>query len=245
MRRCRGFDRHGMRGMQGARRSWWLFRRSGAKGRSRRSAASTGSHDSVLLVDTTRTRAGGSACCADEGSRSSVSPTSGTGRSAQELCPDVVVMDVHETARRDSARHVACLLAPVLVSPHSMTMRCCPAWGIRLRQGAPGEELCARRAVAEGEGWLDPSVTERVLTLCSTATVTDGQAAVGLEQLTARRRRSCSCSAERPTATSRALVRQRATVKSHVGHFTKLGVQRSTIGDRVRVRHGLAAPRGG
>ena len=104
-------------------------------------------------------------------------------------------------------------------------------------------------AVAEGEGWLDPSVTERVLArFRSSATVTDGQAAAGLEQLTAREREVLQLLGRGATNSdiANALFVSEATVKSHVGHiFTKLDVRDRPSAIVFAFDHGLVAPQGG
>ena len=178
---------------------------------------------------------------------------------AQELCPDVVIMDVRmkqldgiEATRILRAREDA---PPVLVLTTfdddevlSGALRA-GASGFVLKD-APGEELvCATRAVAEGDGWLDPSVTERVLARFRSAViVADGQAAAGLEQLTARERdvlRLLGRGASNRDIAS-ALYVSEATVKSHVGHiFTKLGVRDRPSAIVFAFDHGLVAPQGG
>ena len=112
---------------------------------------------------------------------------------------------------------------------------------------APGEELVsATRAVAAGDGWLDPSVTERVLVrFRSAVSVTDGKAAASLEQLTARERdvlRLVGRGSSNSDIAS-ALFVSEATVKSHVGHiFTKLGVRDRPSAIVFAFDHGLVAP---
>ena len=118
---------------------------------------------------------------------------------AEQLRPDVVVMDVRMKQLdgiEATCRLRACEDAPPVLVLTTFDDDEVLSGALRggasgfVLKDAPGEELvCATRAVAEGEGWLDPSVTERVLVrFRSTASVTDGQAAVGLEQLTARER---------------------------------------------------------
>ena len=175
---------------------------------------------------------------------------------AEQLSPDVVVMDVRmkevdgiEATRRLRAREDA---PPVLVLTTfdddevlSGALRA-GASGFVLKD-APGEELIsATRAVAAGDGWLDPSVTERVLVrFRSAVSVTDGKAAARLEQLTARERdvlRLVGRGSSNSDIAS-ALFVSEATVKSHVGHiFTKLGVRDRPSAIVFAFDHGLVAP---
>jgi DNA-binding NarL/FixJ family response regulator len=154
----------------------------------------------------------------------------------EQLSPDVVVMDVRmkqvdgiEATRRLRAREDA---PPVLVlttfDDDEVLSGALRAGGSDfVLKDAPGEELVsATRAVAAGDGWLDPSVTERVLARFRSAVIaTDGKAAASLEQLTARERdvlRLLGGGSSNSDIAS-ALFVSEATVKSHVGHiFTKL-----------------------
>ena len=93
---------------------------------------------------------------------------------------------------------------------------------------APGEELQqAVRAVAEGEGWLDPAITKRVLaTFGSTAPQTAGQPVN--TNLTAREIDVLRLIGRGLTNTEIAdsLVISEGTVKTHLSHiFDKLGVR--------------------
>jgi len=153
-----------------------------------------------------------------------------------ELRPDVVVLDIRmrqvdgiEAIRRLRVHDDA---PPVLVLTTfgedeilSGALRA-GASGFQLKD-APGEDLIrATRAVARGDGWLDPSVTARVL---STYRGTrPGVSRPGLDQLTPRELEVLQLIGSGATNAeiSADLVVSEPTVKSHVGHiFTKLGLR--------------------
>ncbi len=167
--------------------------------------------------------------------------------------PDVVVMDIRmkrldgvEATRRLREREDA---PPVLVLTTfdddellSAALRAGAA-GFQLKD-APGEEIVrAVRTVADGEAWLDPGVTGRVLAAYRTNARPRGE--VRLDQLTPRelevlqligRGRSNSEIAEE-------LFISEVTVKSHVGHiFTKLGVRDRAAAIVLAFDAGVVAP---
>jgi DNA-binding NarL/FixJ family response regulator len=118
------------------------------------------------------------------------------------------------------------------------------ASGFQLKD-APGEELVrAARAVARGDGWLDPAVTARVLTVYQAAAGDyDGAA---LEQLTAREVEVLRQIGQGATnqEIAQSLFVSEATVKSHIGRiFTKLGVRDRAAAIVFAFDHRLVTPR--
>jgi DNA-binding NarL/FixJ family response regulator len=170
--------------------------------------------------------------------------------------PDVVVMDIRmkhvdgiEATRQLRDRVGA---PPVLVLT---TFDDDEVLSGALRAGAsgfvlkdvPGEELArAIRLVAEGDAWLDPSVTERVLTTFrATATPSNGDDRARVTELTVREREVLQLLGRGATNAEIAdsLFVGEATVKSHVGHiFTKLGVRDRAGAIVFAFDHGLVAP---
>jgi DNA-binding NarL/FixJ family response regulator len=153
-----------------------------------------------------------------------------------ELRPDVVVLDIRmrhidgiEVIRRLQLHDDA---PPILVLTTfgedeilSGALRA-GASGFQLKD-APGEDLIrATRAVARGEGWLDPAVTARVLN--SYRGTTPAAPRPELELLTPREREVLQLIGTGATNAeiSADLVVSEVTVKSHIGHiFTKLGLR--------------------
>jgi DNA-binding NarL/FixJ family response regulator len=156
------------------------------------------------------------------------------------LRPDVVVLDIR-MRRVDGIEAIRRLRRgqdgpPILVLTTfgedevlSSALRA-GASGFQLKD-APGEDLIrATRAVARGEGWLDPSVTARVLSTYREAPAAT-TASAELEQLTPREREVLQLIGTGATNAeiSADLVVSELTVKSHVGHiFTKLGLRDRT-----------------
>jgi DNA-binding NarL/FixJ family response regulator len=92
---------------------------------------------------------------------------------------------------------------------------------------APAEDLIrAMRAVADGDGFLDPAVTRRVLTAYRSTTPRDNKTRI--EQLTARELDVVTLIGQGRTNSEigQELGISAATVKTHVGHIlTKLGLR--------------------
>jgi DNA-binding NarL/FixJ family response regulator len=174
---------------------------------------------------------------------------------AAEHHPDVVVMDIRmrgmdgvEATRRLRADPDG---PPVLVLTTfdddeilSGALRA-GASGFALKD-APGEDLIkAVTAVANGDGWLDPAVTGRVL-----AAYRAGAPAPGtpdhIEELTGRELDVLRLIGRGATNLEIAaeLFVSEGTVKTHVGHiFTKLGLRDRAAAVIFAFDHGLVAPR--
>jgi DNA-binding NarL/FixJ family response regulator len=153
-----------------------------------------------------------------------------------QLRPDVVVLDIRmrhvdgiEAIRRlrrhDDAPPVLVLTTFGEDEILSGALRA-GASGFQVKD-ASGEDLIrATRAVARGDGWLDPSVTGRVL-----STYRETRAGVSrpeLDQLTPRELEVLQLIGSGATNAEIAadLVVSELTVKSHIGHiFTKLGLR--------------------
>lgn len=110
---------------------------------------------------------------------------------------------------------------------------------------APGEELQhAIRAVAEGEGWLDPAVTQRVLAAFRKPVATQEQRTVSGE-LTARELDVLQLLGRGHTNTeiASALFISEGTVKTHMTHiFDKIGVRDRAAAVVYAFDTGLVAP---
>ena len=160
----------------------------------------------------------------------------GVEAAVSELRPDVVVLDIRmrhvdgiEAIRRlrlhDDAPPVLVLTTFGEDEILSGALRA-GASGFQLKD-APGEDLIrATRAVARGDGWLDPSVTARVLHTYRGSRA--GAARPELDRLTPREREVLELIGTGATNAeiSADLVVSELTVKSHIGHiFTKLGVR--------------------
>ena len=167
--------------------------------------------------------------------------------------PDVVVMDLRmkrvngiEATRALSAGGGPPVLALTTFSDDELLS------GV-LRAGAagfvlkdsPAEELIrAVHAVARGDGYLDPSVTARVLSAYRTVASDPVPAAVG--ELTPRELDVLTLIAKGRSNSEIAdeLVISGVTVKSHIGRiFVKLGLRDRAAAIVYAYQHGLAAPR--
>jgi DNA-binding NarL/FixJ family response regulator len=179
------------------------------------------------------------------------------GPAIREHRPDVVLMDVRmkrmdgvEATRRLRADNGA---PPVLVLTTfdedellSAALRAGAA-GFQLKD-APGEEIVrAVRTVAEGEAWLDPGVTGRVLQTYSARTPTTKDAKAAIGRLTPRELEVVELVGRGHTNTEIAdeLVISEVTVKSHIGHiFTKLGLRDRAAVIVFAFDNGLVTPQG-
>lgn len=167
--------------------------------------------------------------------------------------PDVVVMDLRmkrvngiEATRQLTARGGPPVLALTTFSDDELLS------GV-LRAGAagfvlkdsPAEELIrAVRAVARGDGFLDPSITARVLTTYRTAAAEPALEAV--DDLTPRELDVLTLMAKGRSNTEIAdeLFISGVTVKSHIGRiFVKLGLRDRAAAIVYAYRHGIVAPR--
>ncbi|SDI20529.1 response regulator [Nonomuraea jiangxiensis] len=169
--------------------------------------------------------------------------------------PDAVVMDIR-MPRMDGVEATRALLAAdpaarVLVlttfgedSVLAAALRA-GASGFCLKD-APAEDIQrAVRAVAAGDGWLDPAVCERVLRRYRADPVTDPEAARRLGELTARELDVLKLIGRGLTNAeiARHLVLGEGTVKTHVGRiFTKLAVRDRAAAVVFAFDHGVVRP---
>jgi len=170
--------------------------------------------------------------------------------------PDVVVMDIRMRGMDgvEATRRIRQLSSspPVLVLTTfdddevlSGALRA-GASGFALKE-APGEELVqAVRAVAEGEGWVDPSVAARVLATYRAGAPSPEAASADVAGLTTRELEVVrvigrgSSNAE----IARMLVIGEGTVKTHINHIlTKLGLRDRAALIVFAFDHGLVQPR--
>jgi DNA-binding NarL/FixJ family response regulator len=174
------------------------------------------------------------------------------------LDPDVVIMDIRmkgmdgvEATRGLRARTAS---PPVLVLTTfdddevlSGALRAGAA-GFILKD-APGEDLIrATRTVAEGEAWLDHSITARVLATYRSVSPVSPDSSARIEELSPRELDVLRLIGRGATNTEIAedLFVSEATVKSHIGHiFTKLDLRDRAAAIVFAFDHGLVAPRSG
>jgi len=176
------------------------------------------------------------------------------------LHPDVVLMDVRmpvldgiEATRRlreDPAAPPVLALTTFEDDDVLAGMLRAGASGFVLK-GLPTEDLQrAVRAIADGDAWLDPAVTGRILAVYREAPGTRAAAGAGASNpaaasLTAREREVLELIATGLTNDEIAerLVLGAGTVKTHVNHiFLKLGVRNRAEAVIFAFDHGLAQP---
>jgi DNA-binding NarL/FixJ family response regulator len=117
-------------------------------------------------------------------------------------------------------------------------------------KGVPAEELQrAVRTVADGESWLDPGVTARVLAVyrdAPAAAAAASDATLALDVLTAREREVLGLIAQGLTndEIAASLVLSAGTIKTHVNHiFFKLDLRNRSEAVIFAFDHGLARHR--
>ncbi|NYJ03672.1 DNA-binding NarL/FixJ family response regulator [Nocardioides thalensis] len=118
------------------------------------------------------------------------------------------------------------------------------AVGFLLKDSSADDLIRAVRAVANGDGWLDPAVTSRVLRDYRSAPAAPA-AAVPDTGLTTREVEVLRAIAAGHTNSeiAAALVISELTVKSHIGRiFTKLGLRDRAAAIVYAYDHGLATP---
>jgi DNA-binding NarL/FixJ family response regulator len=176
------------------------------------------------------------------------------------LHPDVVLMDVRmpvldgieatRRLRRDPSAPPVLALTTFEDDEVLAGMLRAGAAGFVLK-GLPAEDLQrAARAVANGDAWLDPSITGRVLTVYRDAPGARAAAGAGagnpeVASLTPREREVLELIATGLTNDEIAdrLVLGAGTVKTHVNHiFLKLGVRNRAEVVIFAFDHGLARP---
>jgi DNA-binding NarL/FixJ family response regulator len=168
--------------------------------------------------------------------------------------PDVVVMDVRMRGMDgiEATRQIRAMPdgPPVLVLTTfdddevlSGALRA-GASGFALKD-APGEDLIrAVTSVAAGEGWLDPTVTSRVLASYRNGARPD-VSNDGVEELTRRELDVLRLMGRGATNVEIAttLYVSEGTIKTHVGHiFTKLGLRDRAAAVIYAYDHGLVGP---
>ena len=172
----------------------------------------------------------------------------------RELNPDLVIMDAR--MKQMGGAEATRLLRqrpdspPVLILTTfdddevlSASLRA-GASGFQLKD-APGEDLIrAARVVAEGDAWLDPTVTARVLTAYrgTTSSKPDGPRADAVSE---REREVLALIGRGLTNAeiAEALSISEVTVKSHVGHiFNKLDLRDRAAAIVFAFDHGIVAP---
>lgn len=170
--------------------------------------------------------------------------------------PDLVVMDIRMRGVDgiDATRQIVAMSdpPPVLVLTTfgedeilSGALRA-GASGFQLKD-APGEELvAAARAVAGGQGWLDPAVTGRVLASYRAGAPSRETVTQDLARLTAREVEVLRLIGRGETNSEIAgsLTIGEGTVKTHIGHlFTKLGLRDRAAAVVFAFDHGLVVPK--
>ena len=180
-------------------------------------------------------------------------------RSVAQLHPDIVVMDVR-MKQVDGIEATERLLAHA-DAPHVLVLTTfdddevlsgalrAGASGFVLKD-APGEELVrATRVVARGDAWLDPAVTERVLTQFRSAGDTSDAAAGALVGELSPREREVLALIGRGASNAEiaeALFVSELTIKSHIGHiFAKLELRDRAQAIVFAFDHRLVTPQGG
>jgi len=170
--------------------------------------------------------------------------------------PDVVVMDIRMRGMDgiEATRSIAGLAdpPPVLVLTTfgedevlSGALRA-GASGFQLKD-APGEDLIAAvRAVAAGQGWLDPAVTGRVLEAYRAGAPSPEAASRALAALTKREVEVLRLVGTGATNAeiAESLCIGEGTVKTHIGHlFTKLALRDRAAAIVFAFDHGVVRPR--
>jgi DNA-binding NarL/FixJ family response regulator len=178
---------------------------------------------------------------------------------AGERIPDVVVMDVrmpgmdgvtatrHLTAAGGPAPRVLVMTTFHVDEAVHAALRA-GASGFLLKDGAPSELAAAVRAVADGEGWLDPAVARQLIDEFAARPPENLPSPAELQRLTGREREVLLLMAQGWSNREIAehLVLGEGTVKTHVGHIlTKLAVRDRAQAVVVAYRTGFVATGGG
>jgi DNA-binding NarL/FixJ family response regulator len=179
----------------------------------------------------------------------------GVAEAVSSLAPDIVLMDVRmpgingvEATRRlrEIADHPPVLVLTTFEDEEILAGALRAGAAGFLLKGVPAEDLQrAVRVVAAGDSWLDPAVTERVL-----SAYRDGPApalpGAEVDLLTAREREVLALigAGQSNTEIADELTLGEGTVKTHVGHiFAKLGLRDRAAAVVFAFDHGLVQPR--
>jgi DNA-binding NarL/FixJ family response regulator len=173
-----------------------------------------------------------------------------------QLTPDIVVMDlrmkhvsgIEATRSIQNAHHPPPILVLTTFDDDELLSGALRAGAAGfILKDAPAEELIrAIRAVADGEAFLDPSVTGRVLRAYRTTTPRNKKASV--EQLTARELDVLTLVGQGRTNAEIGLELgiSAVTVKTHVGHiFEKLGLRDRAAAIVYAFDRGIVTPEAG
>jgi DNA-binding NarL/FixJ family response regulator len=180
---------------------------------------------------------------------------------AARLRPDVVLMDVrmpgmsgleatrliarNDPSDGDSIARII-MLTNYHVDDEVYAALRAGASGFVLKDAVPDELISAIRAVADGEAWLDPAVTHRLLADFAARPESGVPPPVTMSQLTPREREVLILVAHGMTNTeiARHLLIGEATVKTHFARvIMKLGLRDRAQAVSVAFKSGLVNPR--
>ncbi|WP_420121368.1 response regulator [Nakamurella sp.] len=178
---------------------------------------------------------------------------------AAEHQPDVVLMDVrmpgtdgvtatrHLVQEPDDVDHLVKVIILTTYNADDAVYAALRAGasGFLLKDAEPDELIRAVRAVAAGDGWLDPSVARRLISEFRSRPDTNLAPSDALAQLTARERQVLILMAHGLTNDDlvERLTVEMTTVKTHVGRILmKLAVHDRAQAVATAYQHGLVRP---
>ncbi|HZU46276.1 MAG TPA: response regulator transcription factor [Mycobacterium sp.] len=174
-------------------------------------------------------------------------------KAVAEHRPDVVVMDLRmkrvdgiEATRRLAAASSPPVLALTTFNDDELLSGALRAGasGFVLKDSSAEELIRAVRAVAQGDAYLDPAVTSRVL--CTYRRAAGENRAEAVAELTARERDVLALIGQGKSNAEIAdeLCISEVTVKSHIGHiFVKLDLRDRAAAIVYAYDHGVVTPR--